>query len=280
MKHLFEVWPKVTAMLASAEHVLLLSDYDGTLAPIVEDPKNAEAPPETLYSLAGLARETERYTVGLVSGRSLDDLKKRAPLKGLFFAGNHGLEIEGAGVRFIHPVHEETLSVIETLYWVLKRQFNGTGGVIVENKGLTLSVHYRMVENAVGKGIKKIMERVLAVPLASGWVKIAEGKKIYEVWPNVNWGKGSAVKWILSEYCWRRFGERTMPIFLGDDVTDEDAFRTVKKLRGLTVRIGKAFERSAAEFYMRSVWEVEEFLSRLVTLEQEMSRELKAASGE
>lgn len=106
MEHLLSVWSKVAMQLSNARHVLLLTDYDGTLTPIVERPELANLSKDIRRLLQTLAYQ--RYiTVGVISGRALVDLKDKVGISGIIYAGNHGLEIEGPGISFVNPVADE-----------------------------------------------------------------------------------------------------------------------------------------------------------------------------
>ena len=140
MQYLFDVWNKVSQRLKSAKHVLFLSDLDGTLTPIMDRPELATLAPETRKMLRALAKN-KRYTVGIVSGRALTDLKRTVDVEGIIYAGNHGLEIEGFGSDFLEPIAEEMRPFFQILTQVLSATFRGNKGVFVEDKGLTLSVH-------------------------------------------------------------------------------------------------------------------------------------------
>src|SRR4030043_1889532 len=132
MKHLFDVWGKVAHRLKSADPVLLLSDYDGTLTPIVDEPESAILFRETRKLLRRLAKN-RRYTVGIVSGRALPDLKSKIGIDGIIYAGNHGLEIEGFGSSFLEPLAEERGPFLSMLNQALSATLRGIKGVFVEN---------------------------------------------------------------------------------------------------------------------------------------------------
>ncbi len=146
MQYLFDVWDEVAHRLKSANHILLLSDYDGTLTPIVDKPELAVLPQEIKKLLRKLAKN-RRYTVGIISGRALADLKSKVDLEGIIYAGNHGLEIEGFGSSFLEPIAEEMRPFLKMLNQALSATLRGIKGAFVEDKGLTVSVHYRLVDD-------------------------------------------------------------------------------------------------------------------------------------
>ena len=136
MEQLLSAWPEVARRLQRARRILLLTDYDGTLTPIVERPELAHLPESTRMLLKAL-RYQPRFKVGVISGRALSDLKGRVGIHGIIYAGNHGLEIEGPGISFVNPIAEEMKPVLRVIHQVLKRALGGSRGVLVEDKGLT-----------------------------------------------------------------------------------------------------------------------------------------------
>src|SRR4030042_1268947 len=106
MQHLFGVWDSIVTRIKSSKQVLLLFDYDGTLTPIVERPELADLHKESRQLLKAIVRKP-RFTVGIVSGRALNDLQNRVSIPGIIYAGNHGLEIQGLDLDFVHPIPEE-----------------------------------------------------------------------------------------------------------------------------------------------------------------------------
>jgi trehalose 6-phosphate phosphatase len=238
--------------------MLLALDFDGTLAPIVPRPGDAIIYPRARAALQRIARDA-RTRVAIVSGRGLDDARRRVDVAGLFFAGNHGLEIEGPGV---HRHHEEALAVRPALQACadrLRAELGRVDGVIVEDKGLTLSVHFRLVTNESAQA--DIVRRVRATCGASAALRTTEGKKVVEVRPAVDWDKGRATAFLLDAL----LGDvpDAPAIFIGDDRTDEDAFRALDG-RGEGVIVGDPPPpRTLARSYVRSPAEVADLLEAL-----------------
>ena len=267
MEHLLSAWSKVAPAFSRANHIVLLSDYDGTLTPITERPEMAELGEQARAILGELARQ-RRYTVGIISGRGLSDLKARVGLKGVVYAGNHGLEIEGPAVAFVHPVAEELRSVLKVLYRVLCRGVSTIKGAMVEDKGLTLSVHYRLVEPTRKAEVTTAFEKAVRVARQVGYVKTTKGKRVYEVRPAVDWDKGKAISLILDAH--KRAMPRIEPlvVYLGDDVTDEDGFRALKNVGGISISVGTEHLETSACYYLESPAETHELLSRLLDMER------------
>ena len=259
MIHLFSVWQDIERQFKAAGRVLLLLDYDGTLAPIVETPDSAYLSESTKQILQELAKQG-RYKVGIISGRALDDLRRRVGIKDIVYAGNHGLEIEGPDIYFVNPIAEEMRPVCNVITRVLTKAMATVRGVRVENKGLTLSVHYRLVEEGKSEEVDNILERVIATARSLGKVIVTSGKKVYEVRPGVDWNKGEAIALLIDKYGKPKTKTGVLPIFLGDDTTDEDGFKVVVKQEGIAVFVGEETHDSAARYYLKSPAEVEQFL--------------------
>ncbi|MFC1988818.1 trehalose-phosphatase [Chloroflexota bacterium] len=145
MEHLFQTWDSFSADVKAAPHVLLLSDYDGTLTPIVSRPKDAVLSPGVREKLRALAAN-KSFTIGIGSGRSLSDVEALTGIEGIYYAGNHGLEIKGPDLNYMNPVALTARTEMEGLTRQFTDKLAGIEGALVENKGLSLSVHYRLVK--------------------------------------------------------------------------------------------------------------------------------------
>lgn len=260
MPHLINVWPSVIHRLASPSRVLLLFDYDGTLTPIVARPEAATLSDETRQALTALAA-MDRFIVGIVSGRGLADLEEMVAVPGLFYAGNHGLEIKGGGMDFVHPeapAFEESLAQVGLL---LEQKLAPVPGILVHNKRLTLTVHFRGAPESFGAQVDSTVVTAAAPYVAAGQMKITRGKKVVEVRPNLDWGKGKAIEKIR-EFC----GNSPLPVFFGDDQTDEEGFVVVQDAGGLAVFVGLARERTLALHRLDTPAEVGQVLALLTQL--------------
>jgi trehalose-phosphatase len=250
--------------LRDARHILLLTDYDGTLTPIVERPESANLPESTRLLFEALARHYE-FTVGVISGRSLEDLKEKVSIRDIIYAGNHGMEIEGPGISFVNPMAEEFRPILRIVHQVLSRALQGIRGVIVEDKGLSLSVHYRLVEEDKTEEVKNTFQRIAGGAQALGKVRITSGKKVHEVRPAVTWDKGKAIKLLMKRYGKGGRKSGLLSIYLGDDLTDEDGFRVIENYgNGLSVLVGEKGQHSAARYFLKSPAEVAAFLEILL----------------
>lgn len=262
MEYLFEAWDSIARRFKSADHVLLISDYDGTLTPIVDKPELAILFPEIKKLLRTLVKN-RRYTVGVVSGRALPDLKSKIGLDGIIYAGNHGLEIEGFGSSFLEPLAEEMRPFLGMLNQALSATLRGIKGVFVEDKGLSLSVHYRMVKGTEEKRVTDAFERITDPLQVMGKIRITRGKKVYEIRPPVDWDKGKAIAWLISKSKDFSRKGRVLPVYLGDDLTDEAGFKLINKSNGISIFVGGESFPSVARYFLKSPKEVAQFMKML-----------------
>lgn len=254
-KHLLDEWRKIVNTVRTSPSLFVLLDFDGTLTPIVERPEDAHLPIETRNSLWALAYKP-RFKVGVISGRMLDDVKKRVGLEELYYAGNHGLQISGPNLNFIHPEAEKLADNINILSVMLKSALSGVEGVIVENKGFTLSVHYRLTPT---KKISWLEEKVLQNVSRFQQITVTRGKKVLEVKPAIDWNKGKAAKFLIE-----RVAPGSIPLYAGDDNTDEDAFLQLRE--GITILVATSFDQTHAKYYLNNTNEIQTFLKRLANL--------------
>ena len=261
MAHLLNVWTSVSARLRQQERVLLLLDYDGTLTPIVPSPEDAVLPEGVRQSLQTLAAHP-RYVAGIVSGRSLDDLAVLAGISGLIHAGNHGMEIRAPGWRFTHPGAIAARGTLDHARQSLSDALIHIPGIIVEHKGLTLTVHFRATPDALSGEVDAIVEATTQRQVLEGELRLTRGKKVVEVRPAVPWDKGKAIEKIREE-C----GGSPFPVYFGDDRTDEDGFRVVQDMGGLAVFVGQSRVGTVALHQLESPGEVAEVLGALANEE-------------
>jgi trehalose-phosphatase len=254
VKHLFKNWENIRTRIQQAQSLFLFLDYDGTLAPIVSRPELAFCPSEVKNHLRKL-QDLPGVYIAIISGRSLKDVREKVGVSGIVYVGNHGLEIDdpaGQHKKFLTPAIAKELKRI-TLN--LQKSLKEIPGILFEDKGATLSIHYRNVPQKFFAQISQILEEELQ-RWKDRW-KIASGKMVWEIRPNVDFHKGKAVREILNTSP----PEGLLPIYLGDDQTDEDAFRALKG-RGISVFIGSVGFPTEADFFLQNPDEVQEFLLR------------------
>lgn len=242
-----------------AGRMLFAVDFDGTLAPIVDDPDAATPLPAAKDALRRLAARPDS-DAAIVSGRALEDVRPRLGLENLYYAGNHGMEIEGPEIERRHPEAVAARPRLAACAEAVRRALADVDGASVEDKGLTLSVHYRRVDDP--DVAATVPGRVRAGCADVPGLRITEGKKVVEIRPDVPWDKGRATRFLLEAL--EAGGETLVPaVFIGDDRTDEDAFRVVREWGGgIIVGPGRP-DGTAAVAWLESPERVATFLAAL-----------------
>lgn len=257
MRYFFNEWPKVKTKLLRKRHILLCVDFDGTVTPIKPKPKQAILAKKTRRLLDNISKH-KAFTLAVVSGRSLKDVRKKVALPGVVLSGNHGLEIQYKNKNFIHPQAKKFIPLIKRQGELLRERIRGFKGVVLEEKGLSLSLHYRLLSAKKVPALRRIFLEVASAYLKKGKVKVTKGKKILELRPNINWHKGKAVRYLQKKL---KISGSSL-IYIGDDVTDEDAFSAVNKVGGLSIVVGKK-RNSQAKYYLNSHIQIQKFLNAL-----------------
>ncbi len=268
MRYLFDDWEALRESLRG-KHVCLFLDYDGTLVPIADSPDKAVLSPQ-VRGLMKAFLETSDCNLAVISGRALSEVRGLVGLDGIIYAGNHGMEMEGPGIVFEPGLPANARDALDAVRADLEERLAGVTGVLVEDKGLTIAVHYRLAEAEDAERVKRIFSEATGPGLLRGSIRTSPGKKVLEVRPPLDWDKGKAVSWILAR--WQGETGRTdgVPVYVGDDVTDEDAFGALPE-GGVSVLVGGPRE-SRASHYLRGPEEVRELLLRLVNLREGNAR--------
>ncbi len=243
--------------LAAGRRPAFFLDYDGTLTPIVERPDLAVLAPAMRAVLARLAR---RFTVAVVSGRGLDDVRALVDVPELIYAGSHGFEIAGPeGLSIQAERGTEYLPALDAMEAALRRRLAAIEGALVERKRFSIAVHYRLVAARDQPALERAVAEVLGEH--AGFRK-GGGKKVYEIQPDIDWHKGRAVRWLIEAL--ELDLSQTLPVYIGDDVTDEDAFEALSDDGlGILVRDGEANE-TAADFALGAPEEVRRFFEAIL----------------
>ncbi|MBL8022749.1 MAG: trehalose-phosphatase [Elusimicrobia bacterium] len=246
-------WPVLTRCLAREKNVLLVLDFDGTLAPLVRVPDTAQMRPRMYKLLVKLKRHSPLH-VAVISGRSLDDIRKRVGVPRLTYGGSHGMEIRGPGFVFNHREALLLRPVVIKLVKDCRRAFSSVKGVRIEPKRLGVAVHYREVDAALVPRLLRLLgqfqKRSQSLP-----VRWRQGHKVWEAVPRVGWDKGEALL-LLSRHL-----NHPYPIVIGDDLTDEDMFRVVGS-KGISIRVAP-LGRTQAQYILKNQEEVFSVLERV-----------------
>jgi trehalose 6-phosphate phosphatase len=238
-------------------------DYDGVLTPIVERPEDArmsDGMRRTVSELAG------RCTVCVVSGRDRPVVQDLMGVDDLVVAGSHGFDIwDPASGTIEHEASQGYEQLLEGVTARAREEAGRFAGTAIEEKKASVAIHYRQADPADHDEIGRIVEAILDDHPDD--LKVTPGKKVYELQPKIDWHKGKAVLHLIEVL--GLDPDEVAPLYLGDDVTDEDAFRALAGGRGIGIFVGDADDpevagrTTAARFVLGSVDDVERFLGGL-----------------
>jgi alpha,alpha-trehalase len=249
-----ESYGQLVGVMDSRQPMVFL-DYDGTLSPIVSDPGAAILVDGAAKALEELA---SHCPVAILSGRDLADVRSRVSTPGIWYAGSHGFELTAPDGSY-HQ-NEEAAAVVPVLQRAaieLRQSLAEISGIRVEHKRFAVAVHYREV---APEHVGKIVATTHRLAQRDG-LRVTNGRKVVELRPDVNWDKGSTLAWIRDRIDAPRF---SLPIYIGDDLTDEDAFEAVR-FDGVAIVVRHSEDgnrKTAAHFTVENPDQVREFLQR------------------
>jgi trehalose 6-phosphate phosphatase len=247
-RYVFGAWKEINARIKGAQALALLLDFDGTLVKIQRQPDTVRVPAQTKQLLARLARHSKVF-VAIVSGRRRLDLQRRIGVSALHYIGLHGAEEAGRKTK----VSKEAQRDLAAAKSRGQKQIGTMPGMRIEDKGLSFAVHYRGAKPTIALAARHRLLELIA-PFQHT-LKMLTGAMVWEVLPVEIRGKGVAARDLLNQ-----FPAGTEGIYIGDDGTDESAFRELHDQ--ITIRVGKTKE-SYAQCYLRNPGEVIRFLLRL-----------------
>ena len=234
---------------------VLFLDYGGTLTPNIHKPKDAELSKKMRRALQKVA---ELMPVTIVSGRDVEDLRDRVGLPELIYAGSHGLEILGPDLHLELPDGIDVLVDLDKAMAELTKLLAEYPGVSIERKRFAIVVHYQKKDTVRAAYVEATVEQVqMHLPR----LRKTGGKQIFELLPNIDWDKGRAVKWLLAEL--GLDDPDKLPLYVGDDVTDEDAFRSLRGA-GIGILVAKHPQPSMATYRVGDSDDVLDLLNHLI----------------
>jgi alpha,alpha-trehalase len=231
-------------------------DYDGTLAPIVSQPEGASLSDSMRQTLRDLAARAP--VVAILSGRDLNDVRRRVNIDAIVYGGSHGFDIAGPhGLR--RQMATEFLPNLDITEKELHKALDGISGVRVERKRFSIAAHYRNVNE---NDVPRVGQVVGEVATRHPKLRRINGKKVYELLPAIDWDKGKAALWLLETLGLESRSGGIRPIYIGDDRTDEDAFRALEQ-RGIGILVSEQSQPTTAGYSLKNPVEVERFLRAL-----------------
>ncbi len=263
-KYFFSDWSKLRDIFTQ-NNLFLFLDFDGTLAPIADTPGKAKID-SSIKKLLRQLSFLKNCRVAIVSGRSLKDIKQKVGLQKIIYVGNHGFEIDGPKINFKKKVSLKSKKIFKCIAKAVKIRHQDFPGIVIQDKEMTLSIHYRLVEKKKVRFFEAFFKKVVAFYLKKGEIIVNPGKKVYEVYPPIFWHKGKAVSWLLRKTRFFQNKRKIRAIYIGDDETDENAFVSLKS-RALTIRVGLK-KSSYARYYLHNVNDVRIFLERIFLLKR------------
>ncbi|XP_028776592.1 probable trehalose-phosphate phosphatase J [Neltuma alba] len=262
---------------SKGKQIVMFLDYDGTLSPIVNDPDRAFMSDEMRKAVRKLAR---CFPTAIVSGRCRDKVYSFVRLAELYYAGSHGMDIRGptrcskynkeskAEAILFQPA-SEFLPMIDEVYQALVEKTKSTPGATVENNKFCVSVHYRCVDE---KKWSELAHQVKSVLKEYPKLRLTQGRKVFEIRPAIKWDKGKALEFLLESLGFANCAD-VFPVYIGDDRTDEDAFKKLRERgQGLGILVSKFPRDTSASYSLQEPEEVKDFLQRLVEWKQASQR--------
>ncbi len=249
MKYLFSNINAVRTQVEESKRTYLLLDCDGTLVRIMSDPREVvldKRVSKVLRLLSGM----QSCTLAVVSGRSLADVRRLVGISGIYYMGNHGLEINGPRLNYVNRTAQSSRQSMKEISSALRRL--ESVGAFIEDKQLTLTVHYRQASHGDVPYIKSAVQSAVQGHVS---LEVNSGKKVLEIRPRTEWNKGLAAQWLIN-----RLGSG-LPIYAGDDQTDEDAFSVLRE--GITILVSRRWKSTRAKYRLRDYREVGRFLEYL-----------------
>ncbi|XP_078180372.1 putative trehalose-phosphate phosphatase 6 [Carex rostrata] len=253
---------------SNGKQIVMFLDYDGTLSPIVDDPDSAFMSDTMRKAVRSVARY---FPTAIVSGRCRDKVYNFVRLAELYYAGSHGMDIKGpakghkytkAKAKAVHfQPASEFLPMIDQVYKLLMEKTKQIAGAKVENNRFCVSVHYRCVDEKSWGALAEIVGSVM-----KGYPKLrlSQGRKVFEIRPTIKWDKGKALEFLLESLGFADCNN-VLPVYIGDDRTDEDAFKVLRERgQGIGILVSKCPKETNASYSLQEPAEVMDFLLKLV----------------
>jgi trehalose-phosphatase len=249
-------------------HLLLLTDFDGTLSDLVTNPAEARVSPDVATEVAAVAR-LPRATFGVVSGRRVQDIHERVGKAAAFAAGLHGLEIDGTLTKYRHPALDDVQPIVRSVCEVAQRELAWCAGLFLEDKTYSLTCHVRGVPSDLAQRALDQFVEIAQPHVSSRALKILPAAEALELLPLTDWNKGRAVEWIRDHMT--RVVRPISIVYLGDDRTDEDAFAALGD-DDVAIGVGERPHEGMIDWRLAGPASVGRFFRHLTRLRKERAK--------
>lgn len=239
------------------QHVDLYLDYDGTLAVFAPTPDDV-LPDEDAIRLISQLADSPDVRVSIISGRRLGHIRKLLPVPDILLAGTYGVEMQLPDGKEIHQIEYDSIRpTLDSLKPRWRALIEGKDGFYLEDKGWALAIHARKAEEGEGMKVLESAEKLLTHEILGEQLQKIHGYRFLEVGPN-HADKGHALRYLFDKFHW----EGAIPIYLGDDDRDEEAFQVINQHGGYSILVSKGPRETEAKYSLDSPVEVRQWLRR------------------
>ena len=243
------------------KHVDLYLDYDGTLAVFAPTPDDI-LPDGRVIGLISQLADSPNVRVSIVSGRRLGHIRKLIPLSNILLAGTYGVEMQLPNGREVHQIEYDTIRpTLDSLKPRWQALIEGKEGFYLEDKGWALAIHARKADEKAGLQVLDEAEKMLTQEVLGEHLQMIYSYRFLEVGPH-NADKGHALSYLFNNFHWNG----AIPIYIGDDDKDEEAFQVINEHDGYSILVSKEPRETQAKYFLESPVEVHQFLRSIRSL--------------
>ena len=254
----FDRIDKIAGMIGNKQLFIFL-DYDGTCTPIVNTPQGAVLSDEMQMTLQELARQLK---IGIVSGRTVEDVRSRVSIDNIFYAGSHGFEIvDPKGNLVLNKDATRIRHTVDEVHQRLENRLKNVPGAFIEHVKFTISAHYRLVLDSDFMMVKEAVDDILK---DYKYLRKTTGKKVFEIRPKINWDKGKAVNFMLKLLGFDQ--KKDIAVYIGDNISDEVVFNVLDG-KGINILVARELQRpTRANYIVKDPEEVKKVLEFFINL--------------
>ena len=259
MKYFFDSLEEINRKISGAKPLVLMFDFDCTLAPLSKSPKrSAFLRADTKHLLNKVSR---KFEVAIITGRSLDNIKERVDMAGLMYAGSHGMEWHVGKKPDSITMDRKSEKSLANIYKQFKKLKPKYPNLRVDDKKLCIGIGFKFIKKSLLDIFLAESDSIINKAINEG-LDIIEEPTSFEFRPDIGWTKGEFAQYVIG-HLKLKGSKQPLAIYVGDGITDEDAFRVLKN--DITVRVEKD-KNSAAQYYIENQKEINKFLKYILAL--------------